>query len=121
MKINFHVQWSGERGAGINPGSEDVTISFKHGTPSGKPDADEIDFRNPKITEAWTAGFELAHELQKCGHSRGDCRDDKYIPGVSETCESRCIGCEREKKLKEEFAAGTFSLRASGTPEPTDV
>jgi hypothetical protein len=44
----------------------------------------------------YNAGFELAHELQKCGHSRGDCRDPNYIPGVSVESECKCIGCQRE-------------------------
>lgn len=29
--LRFYVQWSGERAAGINPGSEEVTIQFKYG------------------------------------------------------------------------------------------
>jgi len=52
-----------------------------------------------RLREEWTKGFELAHELQKCGHSRGDCRDPNYIPGTSTECDSKCIGCERENRL----------------------
>ena len=51
------------------------------------------------LREEWIKGFELAHELHPCGHSRGDCRDPNYKPG-DEFCESQCIGCQREAKLK---------------------
>ena len=30
MKMKFFAQWAGERAAGINPGSEEVTIELKY-------------------------------------------------------------------------------------------
>jgi hypothetical protein len=62
--------------------------------------ADQLESLLPELEREilikWNEGFELAHELRTCGHSRGDLRDDKYVPGVSETCESVCVGCQRE-------------------------
>ena len=53
------------------------------------------------LNEIRNDGFEAAHALQRCGHSRGDYRDPNYIPGKPETYEAKevCIGCERETKL----------------------
>lgn len=72
--------------------------------------------------KACTEGFELAHELQPCGHSRGDCRDPKYVPGVSTECESTCIGCEREERILEALKRvlrilGTFLIDEQSTQD----
>jgi hypothetical protein len=55
------------------------------------------------LNEIENEGFELAHELRPCGHSRGDYRDAGYIPGKSETytASEQCVGCEREAVWKE--------------------
>ena len=46
-------------------------------------------------------GFEEAHELRPCGHSRGDYRDPKY--GTSEYAgDERCVACDQITVLKVE-------------------
>ena len=47
-QLKFDVQWGGERAAGINPGSEEVTIIFKHGQPL---DEDTINFWRVALCE----------------------------------------------------------------------
>lgn len=65
--------------------------------------------------EAWMTGFELAHELQKCGHSRGDCRDPDYKP-TDETCNSRCIGCDMQQKACDTATGEALRAAASHWP-----
>jgi hypothetical protein len=68
------------------------------------------------LNEIENDGFEMAHELRACGHSRGDYRDANYIPGKPETYtgSERCVGCEREAELSgiikglQDVAAGRF-------------
>lgn len=43
----FDVEWAGERGAGINPGSEVVTVSFEYGL----IDDETIEFFRASIAE----------------------------------------------------------------------
>lgn len=51
------------------------------------------------LNEIHNDGFEEAHALRPCGHSRGDYRDAGYIPGKAGTYtgSEKCVGCEREK------------------------
>ena len=55
------------------------------------------------LNEIENEGFEQAHDLQACGHSRGDFRDAGYIRGKPETYtgSEKCVGCEREKAAAE--------------------
>lgn len=52
-RITYHAEWAGERAAGINPGSEDVTIEFRHGQPV---DADVLNFWKDSIAEFYDGG-----------------------------------------------------------------
>jgi hypothetical protein len=47
-QLKFQVQWHGERAAGINPGSEEITIHFRYGQPI---DRDTIDYFQGIIQE----------------------------------------------------------------------
>lgn len=42
----------------------------------------------------WFRGFEAAHELMPCGHSRGDLRNPNYVLGSNEAMQWSCVGCE---------------------------
>ena len=55
------------------------------------------------LNEIENEGFEEAHDLCACGHSRGDFRDAGYIRGKPETYagSEKCVGCEREKAAEE--------------------
>jgi hypothetical protein len=57
---------------------------------------DESDVEDFKLlNEVYNDGFEAAHELRTCGHSRGDYRDSHYVIGKPETYTGKesCIGC----------------------------
>lgn len=54
--------------------------------------------------KARTEGFELAHELAKCGHARANYRDPNYKSGDTECDSSKCEFCARERALQEELA-----------------
>lgn len=53
---------------------------------------------DPYRSEEWFRGFEAAHELNPCGHSRGDDRDAFFVRGKI-LCDCHCVGCEREDAL----------------------
>lgn len=56
----------------------------------------EIDFLM-QANELYNAGFEDAHELRPCGHSRGDFRDPLY--GTPEyKGNERCVACDQIAK-----------------------
>jgi hypothetical protein len=58
--LKFYVSWCGERAAGINPGSEEVTISFKYGQPI---DADVIEYWTDALKEFYDgASVELTEK-----------------------------------------------------------
>ena len=50
--------------------------------------------------EGWVEGFELAHDLAKCGHARGNYRDPNYKRGDAECDSSKCACCEEIKKAR---------------------
>lgn len=70
----------------------------KHGGPWLETDPVEL---FSLLNEIENDGFEMAHELRHCGHSRGDYRDAGYVRGKPETYtgSEKCIGCEREAAL----------------------
>lgn len=69
------------------------------------------------LNEIHNDGFEEAHALRPCGHSRGDYRDPSYIPGKPETytASEECIGCKLAapavaQELSEGESVGRFVL-----------
>lgn len=54
---------------------------------------------DPFRSDEWFRGFEAAHELMECGHSRGDLRDPNYQPGMLIT-NCRCVGCEKLAEVR---------------------
>ncbi len=57
------------------------------------------------LNEIQNEGFEEAHDLMPCGHSRGDYRDADYVRGKPETytASEKCVGCASNKRLLEPF------------------
>jgi hypothetical protein len=47
----------------------------------------------PFRSAEWFRGFEAAHELMECGHSRGDLRDPNYVLGAGGITNCHCVGC----------------------------
>lgn len=42
------------------------------------PHIDDIDLTDPKLMEAFEAGWDLAHEPARCGHARANWKDPNY-------------------------------------------
>jgi len=59
-------------------------------------DAARISPIHAAVLRAALKGWEDAHALRECGHSRGDLRDPNYVPGRPETytASEKCCGCE---------------------------
>ncbi len=76
------------------------------------------------LNEIYNEGFEEAHDLRVCGHSRGDYRDLGYISGKPETytASEECVGCQQEeRKCKAAYDSGfvagvELALRESAPP-----
>jgi hypothetical protein len=54
-----------------------------------------------QLIQKWTEGFELAHELAKCGHARANYRDPNYKTSDAECDSSKCEFCEAIAALEQ--------------------
>lgn len=57
--IKFFVSWSGEMAAGIRPGFEEVTISFRYGQPL---DDEAVGFLRESVKEFFNGASVLTEE-----------------------------------------------------------
>jgi hypothetical protein len=62
------------------------------------------------VLKIHNAGFELAHELAKCGHARANYRDPNYKKGDTECDSSKCEFCVAiaQQRAEAELAEHVF-------------